>query len=482
MRGIGVDFGTSNSAVAIYDGVRVRLVRLDLSTDIMPTATYIDRDYQTKVGQAAIDQYVADNTGRRVELVAEIVGKSQLAVGEASDTSRDAPETFEQNVYGQPVDVGLQGRLFRGVKRLLGDASVRRLTVFGQLYRLVALITPVLLHVRVAAARALQQADAAQDEIAAQSSVAAPHVGHPINYEGRESGRNQLALSRLGEACGYAGFAEPSFYPEPVAATLSYLQSGGDGNVILTIDFGGGTLDLCVLRRITSAAPGDDTRFEVLSTHGVAIGGDHIDQQLFAKILFPLLGKGERWRRKGFDREEIDTLFPFEDFEPLLLNWTVTYLLNQNRYTTPVLDCARQQDDAGVKFRRLRDVIRHNYGYLLFQAIRETKVRLSTESETILDVPELDVRETITRTQFETLISDLLQRVAAAVDHTVELSGLGFAGIDRVIRTGGSSLIPAVRDMLEARFPGRVVEHDPFTSVAAGLAIANYHGYVFARS
>jgi hypothetical chaperone protein len=46
-----------------------------------------------------------------------------------------------------------------------------------------------------------------------------------------------------------------------------------------------------------------------------------------------------------------------------------------------------------------------------------------------------------------------------------------------VIRTGGSSLIVAVRGLLERRFPGKVVEHDPFNSVAAGLAIASYHGY-----
>jgi hypothetical chaperone protein len=50
--------------------------------------------------------------------------------------------------------------------------------------------------------------------------------------------------------------------------------------------------------------------------------------------------------------------------------------------------------------------------------------------------------------------------------------------IDIVLGTGGSSLIPAVRAMLDERFPGKVVEHDPFTSVATGLAIANYHGYL----
>ena len=467
MIGIGVDFGTSNSAVALFDGERVRLVRLEADQDIMPTATYIDRDYQTKVGQAAIDQYVHDNAGRRVELVAEVVGKTSWAVGDGGgDHTREAPDTFEQAIYGQPVDIGLQGRLFRGVKRLLGDPNVRRLTVFTQLYRLVALITPVLLHMRKRVQAELQAIG--------ETGVERPHVGHPVHYEGRDPHKDTVALTRLGEACGYAGFKQQRFYPEPIAATLSYLHSGGDGDTVLTIDFGGGTLDLCVLRRA-------GTGFDVLATHGVPIGGDHIDQRLYAELLFPMLGKGERWKRKGFDRSEIDTLFPFEDFEPMLLNWAVTYLLNQNRYLTPVLDCIHQPGEAGQKFRRLRDIIQHNYGYLLFQQVRDAKVRLSSADETEFDVPELDVRVTLTRARFEEMIADLLQRVAEAVDRTVQLSGLEPGAIDRVIRTGGSSLIPAVRDILDARFPGRVVEHDPFTSVAVGLAIANYHDWRFER-
>ena len=42
--------------------------------------------------------------------------------------------------------------------------------------------------------------------------------------------------------------------------------------------------------------------------------------------------------------------------------------------------------------------------------------------------------------------------------------------IQLVLRTGGSSLIPAVKRLLDESFPDKVIEHDPFTSVAAGLA------------
>jgi hypothetical chaperone protein len=349
--------------------------------------------------------------------------------------------------------------LFRGVKRLLGDPNVRRLMVFDHPFRLVALITPILLHVR--------------KEIEAQVGAAAHAcAGHPVTFEGRDPHRNKLALSRLGEAYGHAGIKERTFYPEPIAAAVSYLVAHPEeaGRCVLTVDFGGGTLDFSILR-----ATGDD--FDVIATHGVALGGDHIDQRLFRTLLFPALGKGEIWRRRGFDKEEIETRFPFEDYEDLLLNWAVTYLLNQNKYTTPMMDCIARGGSGAHKFRRLRELIQHNLSYSVFQSIKDFKARLSVEDEAVLDIPEIDIEIRLTRARFEELIGDLLRQFEQGVEETLAKASLGSDSIDLVLRTGGSSLIPAVRRILEARFPGRVVEHDPFTSVAAGLAIADYRGH-----
>ena len=212
------------------------------------------------------------------------------------------------------------------------------------------------------------------------------------------------------------------------------------------------------------------------STHGIGMGGDHIDQLLFRELLFPLMGKGEIWKRKGFDRE-IETKFPFEEFEDLLLNWAITYTLNQNKYTTPVIECIEQNGPGRRKFERLREVIKHNLSYLLFSAIKDFKAELSNQQSAQLDIPEIDVNLTMSRQEFEDLIREPLTRVEEALDHTIAKAGLTASQVDIVLGTGGSSLIPAVRTLLESRFPNRVVEHDPFTSVAAGLAIANYYGY-----
>ena len=108
---------------------------------------------------------------------------------------------------------------------------------------------------------------------------------------------------------------------------------------------------------------------------------------------------------------------------------------------------------------------------------KDFKAALSSADEAVLDIPEIDVEIRLTRRDFEALIGDLLQQFEQGVDETLAKSDMKADSIDLVLRTGGSSLIPAVRRILEERFPGRVVEHDPFTSVAAGLAIADFRGY-----
>jgi len=157
----------------------------------------------------------------------------------------------------------------------------------------------------------------------------------------------------------------------------------------------------------------------------------------------------------------------------------VTYTLNQNRYSSPVHDCIEQGGPGAAKFRRLNELIQRNLSYQVFQSIKDFKARLSEAPEARLDIPEIDVDIRLTRAEFETIIADLLQEVECALDTTLQRAALRPGQIDIVLRTGGSSLIPAVRRILEARFPTQVVDHDPFTSVAAGLAIASYRRLEF---
>jgi hypothetical chaperone protein len=449
---------------AVYDGSAVHLVQLEEHSPVMPSATYVDSDFQIETGQAAIERYIQSNTGRKVELSAEVLGEGRSTTGQIGDKGLPEEASTEM-IYGQSfVDAGQTGRLFRGIKRLLGRSDAPRLMVFDRPFRLVALVTPLLVRIKKCLLALFRELglDARDSNHAC--------IGHPVNFEGSEGGRNQQALALLSEAYGYAEFTDQSFYPEPIAAALSYLHGHptATGEYLLAVDFGGGTLDLCILHK-------QQNDFAVTATHGIGLGGDHIDQLLFRELLFPLLGKGERWRRAGEDRE-IETVFPFEDYEDLLLNWAISYMLNQNRYTTPLKQRIEFGDEAAVKFQRLYDLIKNNYSYLVFQCLKDLKATLSSETVARLDIPELDIEIDVSREQFESMIGTVLSQLDQAIDEVLEKAHMDSSRIQLVIRTGGSSLIPAVKRLLDSKFPNKVIEHDPFTSVAAGLAIAEYQG------
>jgi hypothetical chaperone protein len=462
MIGVGVDFGTSNSTVAWFDGQKLHFVAIETDSPIVPTAVHLSRDYEGTTGAAAIARYVQENTARLVQLVPEILGQAAGSIADNStDTEMSALSTSRNLVFGPLIDHGLPGRLFLGLKRLLGNPAIRRIFVFNRPYRLVALLTPILLRLH----------QAVENELGAP--VTRAHVGRPVNFEGSDVSRNELATSRLTEAYAHAGFREIHFYPEPIAATLSFLwqrQLTGTGTV-LTVDFGGGTLDLSVIKY-------NGASFEVLSTAGADLGGDRIDQWIFRRMLFPLLGDGETWSRK-VDGRNVETPFPFDEYEEGILNWAITHTLNQNRYKTRLTELTAAEGGASVKFQRLKDLINYNYSYSVFSAIKKAKAELSSRIETIIDIPELNLTVTFTRADLNEILAPMMKELTELVYQVVERANLSINEMDLVVRTGGSSQIVAVKQLLEELFPGKVSEHDPFTSVAGGLAIADYHGYVW---
>jgi hypothetical chaperone protein len=462
MIGVGVDFGTSNSTVAWFDGQNLHFVAIETGSPIVPTAIHLSRDYEGTTGGAAIARYVQENTARLVQLVPEILGEAAGTIGDNStDTDMSALSTSRNVVFGPLIDHGLPGRLFLGLKRLLGNPAIRRIFVFNRPYRLVALLTPILLRLH----------EAVQNEL--RAPVTRARVGRPVNFEGSEASRNELAVSRLTESCTHAGFRNIEFYPEPIAATLSFLwqrRLPGSGTV-LTVDFGGGTLDLSVIRY-------NGASFEVLSTAGADLGGDRIDQLIFRRLLFPLLGDGETWSRK-VDGRHVESPFPFDEYEEGILNWAITHTLNQNRYKTRLTELTAAGGNASVKFQRLKDLINYNYSYTVFSAIKKAKAELSSRIATSIDIPELNLTVAFTREDLNEILAPMMKELTELVDQVVARANLSINEIDRVVRTGGSSQIVAVKQLLEELFPGKVSEHDPFTSVAGGLAIADYHGYVW---
>lgn len=459
MLGVGVDFGTTNSTVAVYDGDRVRYLRLESvdAGEVMPTALYLSRDRQASVGRAAIDRYTRDNTGRTVHLTAEEVGAITVTVAGTDrsvglDDGGAITRSFEVHAW---TDQDLPGRLFRSVKRWLGSETVERVKVFDAHYRIVALATPVLAHMRDAI------------ESGTRGAAGATHIGRPIRYEGRTENANEIALERMREACRHAGFRRVELFPEPIAAATSYLEAHplADGETALAFDFGGGTLDLSVV----------ESRGGVLllrASHGIPIGGDEIDRRIYRAKIFPELGEGALVHRPILDEWREET-FPFERFGDRLLNWALAYDLNRPELLELLAQGMREGGDAGRRLERLYSAVKGNLSYAVFQAIEAAKVALADTSEAEIAVGDLDLHVTLGEGELARIASPLLAQAGEAIDVVLRAADVRPGDLAVVVRTGGSSRLRAVIDLLAQRFPGRVVEHDPFTSIAAGLAIAS---------
>src|SRR3990170_8675537 len=133
MLSIGIDFGTSNSSVAVWSGGAVRLPPLDTyarDPRVMRSLLYITREGEVVAGQRALDLYTEQNTGREVRL-------ERRYLREVTMTFSDMTVTKDAFAL---IDVNEPGRLFQSLKRFLPVTSFRKTSVFGREYRLEELV------------------------------------------------------------------------------------------------------------------------------------------------------------------------------------------------------------------------------------------------------------------------------------------------------------------------------------------------------
>jgi len=430
----GLDFGTSNTSLAVSDDTSTRVLPLDpVSGEAMPTVLYVRRDGTPIVGRAAIDAYLEDNRTRGP------LTREFQSLGILMQSSNPDHPIVEAHIY---TDVHAPGRLFQALKTFLGDPLETRTNVFGNAKGLEELIALILVHVRNRA-----------KELTGESPEAIT-LGRPVRFIGDE-GAEERATRRLRAAAELAGFREVRFVPEPIAAAHAANVGAGTS---LVFDFGGGTLDLCVVRR--------DTRgLEVLATAGGPIGGDRATELLIEDAVAPRLGSRAEWgpKRLRLPRYIVNAL----------RDWHALSALNEK----PLLDALDDLVRAGAPRRELaalRSAIELQLGYEIFQTTDQTKIELSTGAAALLTYhhAEVDVDARVTRGRFEHLVRPLLDDTATLVRRVTDDAGLAATDIGAVVYTGGSSAIPAFRGLMRELLPSAEVRDTAaFTSVAAGLAM-----------
>src|SRR5713101_341276 len=266
VRSFGLDFGTSNTSLAVWDGAKSEVLPIDpLAGVAMPTVLYVRRDGSSSVGRPAIEASLSDNRSRGP------VKREYLPLGFKMISSNPFQKPVDAMIL---TDVASPGRLFQALKSFLGSELDVRTNVFGEAKGLEQLIAVVLAHVRD---RAHALTGIAPEEIT---------IGRPVEYIGGPAAEAR-AIARMRVAADLVGFREVRFVYEPVGAAHSADVARG---VSLVFDFGGGTLDLAVVDR------GADLR--VLATAGAGIGGDRCTERLIDDAVEPRLGSRATWGPK----------------------------------------------------------------------------------------------------------------------------------------------------------------------------------------
>jgi hypothetical chaperone protein len=252
---LGIDFGTTNSSVARFDGNKLFRLGIDPANDnpnVLPSLIYIDRAHRAVVGTKAAMEYLDHETGR-------VVNWEQRRVGEIDVVAADM--SYVQDVHVL-VDTAAHGRLMQYVKTALRDPTYQGTQVFDRFYPVDELIALILRPLKQMAERAFNE------------ECRGVVLGRPVRFSD-DPAVTARAEEILFKAARWAGFQDIRFELEPVGASFFYHRSAPQRQTAFIFDFGGGTLDLTVAQ--VGGTPRVPPR--ILATHGVLVGGDDLDMR-----------------------------------------------------------------------------------------------------------------------------------------------------------------------------------------------------------
>jgi hypothetical chaperone protein len=421
---IGIDFGTTNSSVA--------LARSDAEVQL---ASFSFRGAQIPFFRSVLyfEQTRSASGARRAHAYA-------------------GPAAIEHYLAADE-----KGRLVQSLKSHLSSRSLTGTEVFGRRYTLEDLLSRILGDLRKHAEHQFDR------------PVRHAMVGRPVRFVGAESTEDDdFAVSRLRLALAAAGFEHVDFELEPVAAACAYESVLDHDELILIGDFGGGTSDFSLLR----VGPGVRSRGrsprDLLGNSGLGLAGDAFDARIIRKLVSPALGSNSEAR-------SLNKLLPAVPawIYANLERWHYLSFLRTNN-VREILRSAHKRALEPEKVAALIAIVEEDLGYQLHQAVQQVKFELSRsrEAEFRFHDSTLDLRIPVTRAEFESWIADELRAIEQCVDSLLESSGVDARQVDRVFLTGGSSFVPAVRHIFASRFGAdRLRGGNEFTSVAHGLAL-----------
>lgn len=428
---IGLDFGTTNSALAIASAQG--------AADLVPLR-HGGAEHSTFRSILYFEEGERDGNGR--------------------------PHAFAGPAAIDAYLEGAEGRLIQSIKSYLANPDFTSTSIFNSRFTLENLIGFVVAGVI--------DATPYSEELTTRLRQSPVVVGRPARFVRNSLGRagdetDEFAVARLTAALKGAGLPDVHFEFEPVAAAFAYEETLTRDELVLIGDFGGGTSDFCLLHVGPGMREVQNRAETIIAVSGVGIAGDAFDARIVENVVAPKLGKGTSYKSTG------GKVLPTPSWiYDSLKRWHQLSFLNTYK-TRKMLEDIGPVSDAPEDIAALLHLIVENRGFDMYRAVESAKVRLSGEAKTRLSFRSglIDIESDVARGDFDRWIAPELKEIATCIDKLMADANTKPAQVDRVFLTGGSSFIPAVRDLFAKRFGAeKLAGGGELTSVATGLALA----------
>ncbi|WP_269632182.1 Hsp70 family protein [Pelomonas sp. BJYL3] len=419
-----IDFGTSNSAIAIPDANgdsgAMRLVELEPGRLTMPTAVF----------------YFAE--GRH--------------------DADGPPRAFGRAALAAYVE-GADGRLMRSMKSILGSALIDQTTDVGG-GRGVKYFDMLAGYLK----RLKRQAEAS-----AGHAIDRVVLGRPVFFVDEEPARDAAAQASLEAAARAVGFTDIHFQFEPIAAAFDYERQAPREQRVLVADIGGGTSDFSVVRVGPERMARLDRREDILASHGVHIAGTDFDRHVELAAILPEFGYRSLGPAKpGQTPREVPSGVYFD-----LATW---HLINTVYSPGRVAELRGMRSFYGDTRHhdRLMTVLEDRMGHELAGRAEDAKIAVAAGGEVSVDLGLIEPGLTVgfSAVGAQQALGRDIERIAEAGRETVALAGLRLDQIDALYFTGGSTGLLPLAERIAADYPAaRRIQGDAFASVASGLGL-----------
>jgi len=412
----GIDFGTTNSALSIYDEEKEEIV----DTILIPSLIYFSNNPDSNrtenyiVGERAISAYLSE---------------------------------------------GMDGRFIKSIKQILSKSSFTETRIQNKRYTASDLVALILKKLKNRA-----------DLIIGQNCQKAI-IGRPVFFDDDDTQKDTLAQTRLNKAAELAGFKEVRFQYEPIGAAFTYEKILQQQERVLVADLGGGTTDFTYLVLDPAKSGSLDRRNDLMATGGIYIGGDSFDSAFMWEKGTPYFGKNTQYEATAGKMLTVP-----KSLYANICTWDKMNFFNGKRIKK---DIENYYYFSGYdrQFKNLITLIDHNLGYSVFQAIENTKIGLSAKDISKFNYSnmDIDIDEDIQISKYEAIIDKDIQKIENYLEEFMLKNNIKTTDIDSLFLTGGTSLVRAVQHLFKSKFPHLSIKSaDNFTSVAKGLALSGY--------